>query len=161
MYLSGQSRAITFLYAPAPPPPTVWALKPPSWALVHKTTYAPMIYTACLSITRAGGRVLDPGNREFFGPCEMVKWHPADRRVPFGAQRFYIWGKTFIHRLFGEKNLNVCALISQKNCFCLAVGKYCSKQEKCFYLYFYETNFILKTYLRTLLRWSWMDIPTR
>jgi hypothetical protein len=27
-------------------PPTVWALKPPSWALVHKTTNAPMIYTA-------------------------------------------------------------------------------------------------------------------
>jgi hypothetical protein len=26
-----------FLYAPAPPPPTVWALKPPSQALVHKT----------------------------------------------------------------------------------------------------------------------------
>jgi hypothetical protein len=26
--------------------PSVWALKPPSWALVHKTTYAPMIYTA-------------------------------------------------------------------------------------------------------------------
>ncbi len=33
-------------YAPAPPPPSVWALKPPSWALVHKNTYAPMIYTA-------------------------------------------------------------------------------------------------------------------
>jgi hypothetical protein len=43
---SGLSRAIKFLYAPSPPPPTVWALKPPSWALVHKTTYAPMIYTA-------------------------------------------------------------------------------------------------------------------
>jgi hypothetical protein len=27
-------------------PPLSWALKPPSWALVHKTTYAPMIYTA-------------------------------------------------------------------------------------------------------------------
>ena len=46
MHLNGPSRAIKFLYAPAPPPPTVWALKPPSWALVHKTTYAPMIYTA-------------------------------------------------------------------------------------------------------------------
>ncbi len=33
MHLSGPSRAIKFLYAPAPPPPTVWALKPPSWAL--------------------------------------------------------------------------------------------------------------------------------
>jgi hypothetical protein len=26
---SGPSRAIKFLYAPAPPPPSVWALKPP------------------------------------------------------------------------------------------------------------------------------------
>jgi hypothetical protein len=32
--------------APAPPSRTVWALKLPSRALVHKTTYAPMIYTA-------------------------------------------------------------------------------------------------------------------
>jgi hypothetical protein len=43
---SGPSRAIKFLYAPAPPPPSVRAPKPTSWALVHKTTYAPMIYTA-------------------------------------------------------------------------------------------------------------------
>jgi hypothetical protein len=43
---SGPSRANKFLYAPAPPPPSVWALKPPLWALVHKTAYAPMIYTA-------------------------------------------------------------------------------------------------------------------
>jgi hypothetical protein len=43
---SGPSRAKKFLYAPAPPPPSVWALKPPLWALVHKTTYAPRIYTA-------------------------------------------------------------------------------------------------------------------
>ncbi len=34
------SRAIKFLYAPAPPSPTVLVLKPCSWALVHKTTYA-------------------------------------------------------------------------------------------------------------------------
>jgi hypothetical protein len=33
IYLSGLSRAIKFLYAPAPLPPTIWALKPPSWAL--------------------------------------------------------------------------------------------------------------------------------
>ncbi len=43
---SSPSRANKFLYAPAPPPPSVWALNPPSWALVHKTPYAPMIYTA-------------------------------------------------------------------------------------------------------------------
>jgi hypothetical protein len=53
---SGLSWANKFLYAPAPPPPSVCALKPPSWALVHKTTYAvyaPMIYNvldACISI---------------------------------------------------------------------------------------------------------------
>jgi hypothetical protein len=29
----GQSRAIKLLYASAPPPPTVWVLKPPSFAL--------------------------------------------------------------------------------------------------------------------------------
>jgi hypothetical protein len=45
MHLSGPSRAIQSLYAPAPPPPTVWALKPPSWALMLKTTYAPMLHT--------------------------------------------------------------------------------------------------------------------
>jgi hypothetical protein len=76
MHLSGPSRGIELLYAPAPPPLTVWALKPPSWALhllglslanicvrtrryagmhtlaspgwalIHKTTYAHMIYTS-------------------------------------------------------------------------------------------------------------------
>jgi hypothetical protein len=45
-HLSGPSRVMKFLYAPAPPPPTLWAPKPPSWSLVHKTIYAPMIYTA-------------------------------------------------------------------------------------------------------------------
>ncbi len=43
---SGPSRAYKFLYAPALPPPSIWALKPSSWALVHKTTNASMIYTA-------------------------------------------------------------------------------------------------------------------
>ncbi len=43
---SDPSRAIKFLYAPAPPPPTLWALKPTLWAFVNNTTYAPMIYTA-------------------------------------------------------------------------------------------------------------------
>jgi hypothetical protein len=46
------------------------------WALVHKTTYAPMIYTspylmifdAGRSITWASGRGLGPGSFEFFGP---------------------------------------------------------------------------------------------
>jgi hypothetical protein len=39
-------RAIRFLKAPSPPTPTIRALKPSSWALVHKTTYTPKIYTA-------------------------------------------------------------------------------------------------------------------
>ncbi len=43
---SGPSRAIKLLYAPAPPPPSVWTLKPPWWALVHKTNDAPIIYKA-------------------------------------------------------------------------------------------------------------------
>jgi hypothetical protein len=43
---SGLSRANKFLYAPTPPPPSVWAMKAPLQAHVHKTTYAPMIYTA-------------------------------------------------------------------------------------------------------------------
>ncbi len=44
---SSPSSAIKLLNAPAPPPPTDWALKPPpSWTLVHKTANAPMIYTA-------------------------------------------------------------------------------------------------------------------
>jgi hypothetical protein len=56
------------------PPP----LKPTSCALVHKTNYAPMIYTAlcmfwmhaipCISNTRSSGRGLGPVNLEFFGP---------------------------------------------------------------------------------------------
>jgi hypothetical protein len=32
----GPSRANKFPYAPSPPPPSVWALTPSSWALVHK-----------------------------------------------------------------------------------------------------------------------------
>ncbi len=73
---SGPSRANKFLYEPAPPPLSVWALKPPSWALVHITTYAPMIYSAmrilfwmcAFTITWARGRGLGPGILEFFGP---------------------------------------------------------------------------------------------
>jgi hypothetical protein len=65
-----------FLYARAPPPPSVWALKPPSWALVPKTICAPMIYTAlCIMfwmraypLLGQGGGGLGPGILEFFGP---------------------------------------------------------------------------------------------
>ncbi len=83
---SGPSRANKFLYAPAPPPLSVWALKPPSWPLVHKTTYEPMIYTAlcimfrCVHIHylgKLGG--LGPGNLKFLGP----KLHSPIRSMPF------------------------------------------------------------------------------
>jgi hypothetical protein len=88
MHLSGTSRVIKFLYAPAPPTPTVWALKPPSLALVHKTTYASMVFTAlCIMfwmhaypLRRQVGGVWALNIESFLGP---VKWHQADRRVPF------------------------------------------------------------------------------
>ncbi len=86
-HLSDPSMAIKFLYAPAPPPPTVWALKPPSWALVHKTTYTPMIYTAlCIMFwMRAypflgqvgGGLALEITN--ILGP----KWDSPISLIPF------------------------------------------------------------------------------
>jgi hypothetical protein len=73
---SGPSRAIKFLYAPAPPTPHSMGSETFLKALVHKTTYAPMIYTAlcimfwmrCISITWASGRGLGPGNLELLGP---------------------------------------------------------------------------------------------
>jgi hypothetical protein len=37
------------------------------------------VFDACRSITRESGRGLDP-----------VKWHRADRRVPFGAQKTWV-----------------------------------------------------------------------
>ena len=59
---------------------------------MHKTTYAPMIYTAlCImfwmrayTFRGEGRRGMGPGIPEFLGP---VKWERADRRVPFGAQK--------------------------------------------------------------------------
>jgi hypothetical protein len=87
MQLSGPSRVIKFLYAPAPPSPTVWALKPPSWALAHKTTCAPMIYSAlCIMfwmrayplLGQLGGRwALEISS--FLGP----KWHSPIGLMPF------------------------------------------------------------------------------
>jgi hypothetical protein len=48
--------------------------------------YSPMrnVLDVCISITRGSGRGLGPGIQEFLGP---VKWHRADRRVPFGSQK--------------------------------------------------------------------------
>jgi hypothetical protein len=85
--------------APAPPtpsPPSVCALKPPSWALVHKITYAPMIYTAlCIMFwMRAypllgqvgGGWALEISS--FLGP----KWHS-----PIGSMPFHRAQKTLLN----------------------------------------------------------------
>ncbi len=30
------------------------------------------VFYACISITRGSGKGLDPGNQDFFGPCEMA-----------------------------------------------------------------------------------------
>jgi hypothetical protein len=81
MEWSGPSRAIQFLYGPAPPPPTVWALKPPSWAHVHKTTYAPMIYKAlCIIFGMRAYPLL--GKWEGVGPLKSrVFWAPYGTRL--------------------------------------------------------------------------------
>ncbi len=60
MHLSSPSRVIKFLYSPAPPPPTVWALKSLLWAscaenhLCTYDLYSPVhnVLDACISITR-------------------------------------------------------------------------------------------------------------
>ncbi len=84
---SRPSRANKFLYTPAPPSPSLWALKPPSWALVHTTIYVPMIYTAlCIMFWMRAypfrgqvgeGWVLEISS--FLGP----KWHLLMSAMPF------------------------------------------------------------------------------
>ncbi len=98
---------------PVPPPPTVWALKPTSCALVHKINYAPMIYTAlcimfwmraipCISNTRSSGRGLGPVNLEFLGP----KWHSPIRSMPFHrAQPPATWPRLGYARLTWPKHI--------------------------------------------------------
>ncbi len=68
MHLSGPSRAVKFFYTPAPTHPLVWALKPPSQALVNKTTYAPMIYTALCIMFWGSVHIHYLGNWEGVGP---------------------------------------------------------------------------------------------
>ncbi len=77
---SGPSRANKFLYAPAPPPPSVWALKPPSWALLQQTTKAPMIYAALyimfwMHAYPLLGQVGGVWALEFESFLSPVKWH--------------------------------------------------------------------------------------
>ncbi len=82
---SSPSRVIKFLYSPAPPPPTVWALDLPrihpikvTRGLVcikhpmHLWLYSPMlnILDVCISNTWGSGRV-GPWNSRIFGP-QMV-----------------------------------------------------------------------------------------
>ncbi len=77
--------------------PSVWALKPPSWSLVHITTYAPMVYTAlcimcldaCISITWGSMRGLGPGILEFFRPqmalayqLDAISQGPKNSQIP-------------------------------------------------------------------------------
>jgi hypothetical protein len=77
-------------------PPSVWALKPPSWALVHKTTYAPMNYTiyspvhivldACISNTWASGRGLGPGILECWAQMALAYRLVAISQGPKNSQ---------------------------------------------------------------------------
>jgi hypothetical protein len=41
---------------------------------IYALMYSPVhnVLDACISITRASGRGLGPGNQEFFGPCEIA-----------------------------------------------------------------------------------------
>jgi hypothetical protein len=74
---SGPSSAIKFLYAPAPPPPSVWALKPPSWALVHETSYD--LYSPCIMFWM---HIHYLGKWEGVGPWKSrVFWAPNGTRL--------------------------------------------------------------------------------
>jgi hypothetical protein len=93
MHLSGQSRAIKFLYAPAPPPPTVWALKPSLWALVPKTTHAPM--HLCIMfwmrayplLGKVGGgwalEILSFLGTKWNSPTGLMSFHRAQKTLDF------------------------------------------------------------------------------
>ncbi len=59
---------------------------------MHKTTYAPMIYTAlCIMFWMREYPLLGEAGRgwalEFLIFLDPVKWERADRRVPFGVQK--------------------------------------------------------------------------
>ncbi len=62
--------------------------------------YSPVhnVLDACISITRASGRGWALEFERFLGP---VKWHRADRRVPFGAQKTHkkLWRSNSIFNL--------------------------------------------------------------
>ncbi len=97
----------------------------------YLTIYAPMIYTApcimfldaCISITRGSGRGWALEFSSFLGP---VKWHLADRRVPYHrAQMALAYRLDAISQ--GPKNLRIpgpnplggiryCVRYDKKNC---------------------------------------------
>jgi hypothetical protein len=85
--------------SPTPPPP-VWALKPPSWALVHRATYAPMIY-------------------ELFGPqMALAYWLDAISQGPK------------ISRLPGPNPLSLALVIDMHASKTLCTGLYKSFMHK-------------------------------
>jgi hypothetical protein len=53
-------------------------------AMTYRAKYVKKLFDADNSITRASGRGLGPGNRDFLG---FVKGHKAVRGVSFGAQK--------------------------------------------------------------------------
>jgi hypothetical protein len=71
----------------SPSTPSVWDLKPSSWALVHKTTFAPMIYTdLCIMFWMCAYPLLGQVGGDwalefssFLGP----KWHSPIGFMPF------------------------------------------------------------------------------
>jgi hypothetical protein len=71
------------------------------WLMSPRHTYdlyGPMrnVFYTCRYILRTSGRGLGPGNREFFGPCEMV----SSRKVSA------IWGPKYLHLLIHTPSLN-------------------------------------------------------
>jgi hypothetical protein len=132
---SGPSRVIKFLYAPAPPPPSVWALKPPSWALVHKTTDGPMIYTTlCIMVWMRAytllGQVGGGWAQEilsFLGP----KWHSTIGSMPFHrAQKTLEFQGPKNSRIPGPDPLPLALVMDMHASTILCIGLYKSWVHK-------------------------------
>ena len=77
--------------APTVKAATSWSCRGWPWGEAVLTIYAPMIYTApcimfCMRAYPLRGHVGGSWALEFESLLGPVKWHGADRRVPFGAQ---------------------------------------------------------------------------
>ncbi len=89
------------------------------------------VFDACRSITRASGRGLGPGNREFFGPCEMTSSRQAiaiwDPLVPL-MMTINIPGKNFqcpnLQTQFSRKHAQNARFQSLKTS---VLGLFCEK----------------------------------